>query len=61
MTNKFLLNDSEHWHARAEEARLLANEMKDSETKDALARIADSYEHLVQWVENWALRRLPKS
>jgi hypothetical protein len=61
MTNKFLLNDSEHWHARAEEARLLANEMKDSETKDALARIADSYEHLVQWVENWALRRLPKN
>jgi len=61
MTNKFLLNDSEHWHARAEEARLLANEMKDSETKDALVRIADSDEHLVQWVENWALRRLPKN
>jgi hypothetical protein len=61
MTNKFLLNDSEHWHARAEEARLLAKEMKDSETKDALMRIADSYEHLVQWVENRALRRLPKN
>ena len=28
MTNKFLLNDSEHWHARAEEARLLAKENK---------------------------------
>ena len=61
MTNKFLLNDSEHWHACAEEARLLAKEMKDSETKDALVRIADSYERLVQWVENWALRRLPKN
>ena len=61
MTNKFLLNDSEHWDARAEEARLLAKEMKDSETKDALVRIADSCEHLVQWVENWALRRLPKN
>jgi hypothetical protein len=61
MTNKFLLNDSEHWHARAEEARLPAKEMKDSETKGALLRIADSYEHLVQWVENWALRRLPKN
>jgi 3-methyladenine DNA glycosylase AlkD len=61
MTNKFLLNDSEHWHARAEEARLFANEMKDSETKDALVRIADSHEHLVQWAENWALRRLPKN
>ena len=61
MTNKFLLNDSEHWHTRAEEARLLAKEMKDCETKDGLLRIADSYEHLVQWVENWALRRLPKN
>jgi hypothetical protein len=61
MTNKFLLNDSEHWHARAEEARLLAKEMKNSETKDALLRIADSYEHLVQWVENWTPRRLPKN
>ena len=30
MTNKFLLNDSEHWHARAEEARLLSKETKDS-------------------------------
>jgi hypothetical protein len=60
-TNKFLLNDSERWHARAEEARLLAKEMKDSETTDALVRIADSYEHLVQWVENRALRRLPKN
>jgi hypothetical protein len=59
MTNKFLLNDSEHWHACAEEARLLAKEMKDSET--ALVQIADSYEHLVQWVENRALRRLPKN
>jgi hypothetical protein len=50
-----------NWHARAEEARLLAKETKDSETKDALVRIADSYEHLVQWVENRALRRLPKN
>src|SRR5262249_1463848 len=53
MTNKFLLNDSEHWHARAEEARLLAKEMKDSETKDALVRIADGYEHLVQWCQTF--------
>ena len=61
MTNKFLLNDSEHWHARAEEARLLAKEMKDSETKDALLRIGDNYEYLVEWVEDWPLRRLSKN
>jgi hypothetical protein len=60
-TDKFLLNHPEHWRARAEEARILAKEMKDSETKDALLRIGDSYEHLAEWVEDWALRRLSKN
>ena len=53
MTNKFLLNDSEHWHARAEEARLLAKEMKDSETKDALVRIADAMSILFSGWKTW--------
>jgi hypothetical protein len=46
MTNKFLLNDAEHWRTRAEQARLVAKEMKASETKNALLRIGDNYEHL---------------
>ena len=53
MTNKFLLNDAEHWRTRAEETRLLAKETKASETKNALLRIGDNYEHLAQWVEDW--------
>jgi hypothetical protein len=61
MADKFLLNDPDHWRARAEEARLLAKEMKDSETKDALLRIGDNYEYLAEWVEDWALRRLSKN
>ena len=61
MTDKFPLNDPEHWRARAEEARILAKEMKDSETNDALLRIGDNYEHLAEWVEDWALRRLSKN
>jgi hypothetical protein len=61
MTNKFLLNDAEHWRTRAEEARLLAKETKASETKNALLRIGDNYEHLAQWVEDWALRRLSRN
>jgi hypothetical protein len=61
MTNKFLLNDAEHWRTRAEEARLLAKETKASETKNALLRIGDNYEHLAQWVEDWALQRLPRN
>jgi hypothetical protein len=61
MADKFLLNDPEHWRVRAEEARILAKEMKDSETKDALLRIGDNYEYLAEWVEDWALRRLSKN
>src|SRR5262249_59914794 len=61
MTNKFLLNDAEHWRTRAEEARLVAKEMKASETKNALLRIGDNYEHLAQWVEDWALRCLSRN
>ena len=38
MTNKFLLNDAEHWRTRAEEARLLAKETKASETRPATLR-----------------------
>ena len=53
MADKFLLNDPEHWRARAEEARILAKEMKDSKTKDALLRIGDNYEYLAEWVEDW--------
>jgi len=61
MADKFLLNDPDHWRARAEEARILAKEMKDSETKDALLRIGDNHEYLAEWVEDWALRRLSKN
>jgi hypothetical protein len=46
MTNKLLRNDADHWRTRAEEARLLAKETKASETKNALLRIGDNYEHL---------------
>ena len=61
MADKFLLNDPDHWRARAEEARILANEMNDSKTKDAMLRIADEYEHLARWVKDWAMRRLAKN
>ena len=40
---------------------ILAKEMKDSETKDALLRSGDNYEHLAEWVEDGALRRPSKN
>ena len=54
-------NEPEHWRARAEQARILAKEMNDSESKAAVLRIAEDYERLAQWIEDWALRRLPKN
>jgi hypothetical protein len=61
MTSESFINDPDHWRARAEEARILASEENDSKTKDALLRLADDYEHLAEWVENWALRHLPQN
>jgi hypothetical protein len=61
MTGQSFINDAEHWRTRAEDARLLAKDMNDSVSKDAMLRIAEDYEQLAQWVEEWALRRLPKN
>ena len=40
------INEPDHWRARSEEARNLANQMNDPESKDAMLRIADDYERL---------------
>ena len=61
MTSQSFISDPEHWRTRAEEARILAKEMNDSESKAAVLRIAEDYERLAQWIEDWALRRLPKN
>jgi len=53
MTSQSLLSDPDHWRTRAEEARILASEEKDTKTKDALLRIADDHERLAHWVEDW--------
>jgi hypothetical protein len=57
----FSINDPKHWRARAEEARILANQMNDSEAKVAMLRIAEDYEHLAERAEDRALGRLPNS
>ena len=40
------INDPEHWRARAEEMRRLAEDMKDAATKEMMLRIAHDYENL---------------
>jgi hypothetical protein len=39
-------NDPEHWHQRAEEARVLAEQMKDEVTKQMMLDIARDYDRL---------------
>jgi hypothetical protein len=39
-------NDPGHWHQRAEEARVLAEQMIDETAKRMMLRIADDYEML---------------
>jgi hypothetical protein len=41
-----LLNNPAHWHLRAQEARLLAAQLEDTEAKAATLKIADEYDRL---------------
>jgi hypothetical protein len=54
------INEPDHWRARAPEARILASQMNDSESKDAMLRIAEDYERLAKRAEDRAAGCLPK-
>ena len=51
------INEPQHWRARAEEARILANQMNDSESKDAMLRIAEDYERLAKRADDRTMGR----
>lgn len=40
------INDPEHWRNRANEARALAEQIQDPQSREAMLRIASDYERL---------------
>jgi len=48
---KVPINDPEHWRERAEEARTIADELTDPESKAGMLRIAEDYEKLARRAE----------
>lgn len=44
-------NDPEHWRARADEARAVAEMMSNEETRMSMLKIAEGYEHLAERAE----------
>jgi hypothetical protein len=43
------MDDAEYWRKRAEEARTLAEQMKDTHAKSLMLGIAESYEKIANW------------
>ena len=46
-----LLDDPEHWRSRAEEARSVAEQLSDPESRRTMLRIAADYERLAEHAE----------
>lgn len=57
---KDAFDDPQHWHDRAEEVRLIAEDMNHGESKATMSRIADEYDRLARKAEERA-KRSPES
>jgi len=52
MPGKSLINDVQHWRSRAEEMRVVAEDIRDPEIRGTALRIADDYDRLAQRAED---------
>ena len=46
-----ITDDPDYWRKRAEEARVLAEQMVEAHTKSLMLGIAASYEKIAKWAE----------
>jgi hypothetical protein len=51
-----VLDNPQHWRQRAEEARSIAEQLPDPESRGAMLRIAEDYERLADHAERRAKR-----
>jgi hypothetical protein len=54
MSNTSIINNHKHWRERAEEARVMAEQMVDPEARRMMLGIADGYDKLASRAEQRA-------
>ena len=52
MSQAHYINDPGHWRARAQETRVLAEDLKDEHARQTMLQLAKEYDYLVERAEN---------
>jgi hypothetical protein len=61
MESPHLIYDPEHWRSRAEQARVVADSLKDPESKRSMLNIAEEYDLLAKRAEERSAKQPPQT